>query len=80
MKKGVYTFRVTDFQGGYITHTTSVEIIGETDKSYKVRFLGFGINGTRPGYETYVRKKAVTVSSAAPVPPKLTGYRLPYKD
>lgn len=64
--KGVYTYRVADFQGGYLTLTTDVEIIGETEKSYRIKFLGFGANGTPPGYVTYVRKHFVRVVGCTP--------------
>lgn len=81
MKTGVYTYRLTDFQGGYITCTTPVEIIGETARSYKIRLIGCGAYGATPGRIMYVRKKSVAVNDAPkPATPEAAGYRLPYKD
>lgn len=76
MKTGTYTYRVTDYRGGYTDQSVRVVVVGETAKSYKVKLLGFGANGTRPGHVTHVRKKAVSLFPAAPIAPP----RLPYKD
>lgn len=74
--KAVYRYKTTDFQGGYIVHETPVEIIGETDKSYKVRFLSYSARGHRPNDVTFVGKKAVRL----PYTTNITNYRSPYAD
>lgn len=59
MRKAVYHFRAYDFQGGYTPYSTNVEIIDESDKSYKVKFLQCGPNKQLPGTITWVRKQHV---------------------
>lgn len=59
MRKAVYHFRAYDFNGGYIPHATNVEIVGESDKSYKVKFLQCGPNNRPPGTTTWVKKQHV---------------------
>ena len=75
----VYHFKVTDFQGGYISLTARVEVIGETAKSYRIKFLEFGPNGHRPGDITLVRKKAVRLPAFVTTPDNIK-YNLPYAD
>ena len=70
--KATYHFKVTDFQGGYIDLTARVEVIGETEKSYLVRFIECGPNGHRPGDTSYVRKKAVRIDGVTFTPQKKT--------
>jgi hypothetical protein len=37
----------------------NVDIIGETSKSYKVRYKEFHTNGQKPGYITWVSKTSI---------------------
>lgn len=81
MRTGIYTYRMIDFRGGYITRTTPVEILGETQRSYKIRLIGYGAYGAAPGRVMYVRKRSVrTKDTPTPVIPEDAAYRLPYKD
>ena len=79
MRTCIDTYRLTDFHGGFTTHSTPAEIIGETEKSYRIRLIGCGARGAAPGQVMYVRKKSVTVDAVLR-PPKEYTYRLPYKD
>lgn len=79
MAPGIYTFRVPDFHGGFTTHTTPVEILGETGKSYRIRLIGCGARGEAPGRVLYVRKKSVTASGIRRPKVEETDW-LPYKD
>lgn len=75
----VYHFKVTDFQGGYISLTARVEVVGETAKSYRIKFLEFGPNGHRPGDITCVSKRSIRFTGATSTKKNVT-YRLPYAD
>lgn len=63
-----------------MSHTTSVEVVGETEKSYKVKLLNFGPYSTRPGSVIYVRKKSVRLETAPFTLKNPLCNRLPYKD
>lgn len=43
------------------THQMRVQVIGETQRKYKVRYLGLHANGTRVGHETWVGKTKVAL-------------------
>lgn len=76
----MYLFKVPDFQGGYFGHAVRVEVIGETNKSYRIKFLEFGPNGHRPGDVTCVSKKSVRFDNPVFAAKENITYRLPYAD
>lgn len=78
-QKATYRYKTTDFQGGYIPFESRVEVIGESDKSYLIRFLEFSARGHRPGDTARVGKKSVTLNKTTPAA-RFQEYRLPYKD
>ena len=61
------------------TFSLRVEILAETDKSFKVRYMEFHASGAKPDTVTWVARRKVKVDSPAfigrPAPA-----RLPYKD
>lgn len=82
---GVYPDKV------YTPHTLRVDIIGETEKMYEVKYLEFHANGAPPGYTTRVRKYKVKVAGEPVVnkgtangrewlAPDSEDIRKPYKD
>lgn len=75
MRTAVYHYKTYDFQGGFRAWQMRVEIVGETAKSYKVRYLEPHANGTRPGAIAWVRKTNITPK----VRPAVNDW-LPYKD
>lgn len=81
MKTATYHYRTYDYQGGYNPHTMRVEVIGESAKSYHIKYLEFHANGSRPGTLTWVRKDKVKIDQAAEVRPAApVEVRLPYKE
>ena len=81
MKTATYHYRTYNYQGGYIPHTMRVEIIGESAKSYHVKYLEFHANGSRPGTLSWVRKDKLKIDQAAEVRPAAqVEVRLPYKE
>lgn len=80
MKTATYNYRLTDFQGGYTAHSLRVEIIGESEKSYQVRYLEPGAYGAYVNTVKWVRKRSISDISdtgttaqnvrKAPPPPK----------
>lgn len=64
----------------YIKLRMRVEILGETPKGYKIKYLGKSANNGRgPGYITSVRKRSI-VLDGQPNAPDIEDVRLPYKD
>ena len=58
MKHGTYYYAVLNpSDNTYTRHFMRVEIIGETVKSYHVRYLSYHHNGTAPGYTTWVQRR-----------------------
>lgn len=86
MKTATYHYRLSDYQGGYTSHTVKVEIIGESDKSYQVKYLEPGSFGQYVGTVKWVRKRNVSsivetdVAANVRTTPRLEEVRLPYKD
>lgn len=86
MKTATYHFRLSDFRGGYTPHQIKVEIIGESEKSYLVKYLEPGTFGQYAGATKWVRKRNVTdiVEPDGAVNVRTTtapaNIRLPYKD
>lgn len=81
MKKATYYYRTYDYQGGYKPHTMGVEVVGESPKSYQIKYLEFHANGSRPGTLTWVRKNKVKLDQVAEVRTAAhVDIRLPYKD
>lgn len=87
MKTAIYNYRLTDYQGGYTAHSLRVEIIGESEKSYRVRYLEPGSYGAYVNTVKWVRKRNIsnisdTGSAAGNVrrTPHPEEIRLPYKD
>lgn len=86
MKTATYNYRLTDFQGGYTAHSLRVEIIGESEKSYQIRYLEPGAYGAYVGTVKWVRKRNISnISDTAAVQnmrkvPRSEEIRLPYKD
>lgn len=90
MKRGTYHYTVwhpSSYLGGkfrlpYFTkHNLRVEVVDETDKSYKVKFLAFHEDGRAPGTIARAKKEKVTLDETAPreVSPDRE-IKLPYKD
>lgn len=76
MRKGTYFY-----SHGYPTlkgYSLRVEVIGETAKSYRVRYLGFHANGAPPGTVTWVALRKVKIDGEAFKP--TFDIRKPYKD
>lgn len=62
MIRGTYSYTVLNHSEPYYTkHRLHVEVLGETAKSYLVKYLSFHHNGTAPGYKTWVRKRKVLI-------------------
>lgn len=77
MKTATYHYRLSDYQGGYTSHSVKVEIIGESEKSYLVKYLEPGTFGQYVGTTKWVRKRNVTMMAEVRTP---SAIRLPYKD
>lgn len=81
MKTATYYYRTYNYQGGYVPHTMRVEVIGESAKSYHVKYLEFHANGSRPGTLSWVRKDKIKIDQVAEVrQAAAVEVRLPYKD
>lgn len=86
MKTAAYHFRTSDYQGGYTSHVIKVEIIGESDKSYRIKYLEPGTFGQHVGTVKWVRKRNVknivetNVATNVRPAPRFEEIRLPYKD
>lgn len=88
MKLGTYRYKHYNvFTREFTAHTLRVEIIGESEKRYQVRYMGFHANGQRPNYTTWVGKNKVTVDGEPAQQthgqthaPDIESVRLPYKD
>lgn len=87
--KGKYNYRhavgqYPDFE--YVGYSMRVEVLGETAKTYKIKYLEFHANGAPPGTITNVRKRNVVLEGVAIKPaPEPRQYdpeliRKPYKD
>ena len=62
MKRGTYHYTVRNPQDlTYTRHFLAVEILEETVKSYRVRYLSYHQNGNGPGYVTWVQRRHVKV-------------------
>ena len=64
MRKGTYTYTKTVQMyptPQYAPQEMRVEVIGETDKSYNVKYLEFHANGRRPGSTAWVQKRKVKI-------------------
>lgn len=76
----------------YVPYNMRVEIIGETTKMYKIKYLDYHHNGAPPGHTTKVLKKNIrregwkealpgrTLSNGAKYIPDSEDIRKPYKD
>lgn len=64
----------------YETLRLRVEIIGETEKRYQIKYLGFHANRKPVGTVTWVQKKSVTLDKPSEPPKVQREVRLPYKD
>ena len=83
MKTATYHYRLSNYQGGYTSHSIKVEIIGESEKSYQVRYLEPGTFGQYAGTVKWVRKRSVVIADVMVTvrPPAYpVEIRLPYKD
>lgn len=83
MKTATYHYRLSNYQGGYTSHSIKVEIIGETEKSYRVRYLEPGTFGQYAGTVKWVRKRSVVITDVKVTvrpPTHPVEIRLPYKD
>lgn len=65
------------------SYSLRVEVIDQTAKSYKIKYLEFHANGARPGTTAWVQKRKVKLDGEAVKPerqydPELI--RKPYKD
>lgn len=86
MKTATYHYRLSDYRGGYTSHRIKVEIIGESDKSYLVKYLEPGTFGQHVGTTKWVRKRNITDVVEPETAAKVrVGFapedmRLPYKD
>lgn len=74
MRTATYHYRLRDYRGRYTRHAVKVEIIGERDRSYQVRYLEPGSYRDYAGTVKWVRKNNVRIT-AMPVETWL-----PYKD
>ena len=60
MKRGLYLYTMFHpVDNSRTNYSLRVEIIGETVKSYRVRYLSYHQNGNGPGYVTWVRRRKV---------------------
>lgn len=83
MKTATYRYKLSDYRGGYTSHSVKVEIIGESEKSYRVRYLEPGTFGQYAGTVKWVRKRSVVIADAGVTvrtPAHPAEIRLPYKD
>ncbi|CCZ08596.1 uncharacterized protein BN783_00532 [Odoribacter sp. CAG:788] len=86
MKTAIYNCKLSDYQGGYTLNPIKVEILDESDKSYRVKYLEPGAFGQYVGTTKWVRKYSVcsiveTNVDASVRPATRSGeIRLPYKD
>lgn len=62
MKRGLYFYTMFHtVDNSRTNHKLPVEIIGETKKSYHVRYLSYHQNGHGPRYTTWVQRRHVKV-------------------
>ncbi len=82
MRKGTYYYRRYDFNGGYTRLSLRVEILAETERCYRIKYLEFHADGSRPGTIIRARKKNVRPDEGWIVrkSPSPENIRLPYKD
>lgn len=65
-KRGGYTHRTRNYDGTFNTHYLTVEVLGETDKSYLVKVF-VPIGGKPAGSRMTVRKHNVKIQGEQPV-------------
>lgn len=63
MLAAIYRMRVFDYDAGYTSFYVRVEVIGESNKSYRIRFMQQS-NGERVGTTKWVRKYNVKIVNA----------------
>lgn len=84
MKTATYHYILSNYRGGYTNHSVKVEIIGESEKSYRVRYLEPGTFGQHVDTVKWVRKRNVRDIKGMAVDvrttPRPEEIRLPYKD
>lgn len=84
MITATYHYTLSDFRGGYTAHSVKVEIIGESQKSYQIRYLEPGTFGQYVDTVKWVRKRNVKNITGAAVNIRTARHpeetRLPYKD
>jgi hypothetical protein len=84
MITATYHYRTSNYRGGYTSHLIRVEIIDESDKSYRVKYLEPGTFGQYAGTVKWVRKRNLSNIMGAGMTvrtvPHLEETRLPYKD
>lgn len=80
MRTATYHYRISDYKGGFTAHTIKVEIIGESNKSYQIRYLEPGSFGQYVGTVKWVRKRNVKESIVPTVREMSIEIKLPYKD
>jgi len=79
----IYRYKQYMYDDDYTVHTMRVEVLGETEKSYKIRFKEFHTNGARPGTVIWARKRNILFTDGTPAAQTGSGIkniRLPYKD
>jgi hypothetical protein len=74
MRTAIYRYRSIDYKGVLIPHATKVEIIGESDKSYLVRYLEPGARKQPVGSLKWVRKRNIIESAGSEVRTASCGY------
>jgi hypothetical protein len=61
MRLATYHYRIPDYRGGYTAHKARVEVIGDSGKSYHIRYIEPGAFGQPAGSKKWVRKRNVII-------------------
>jgi len=75
MNTGTYHLKEFTFNNGFVSHYIRVEVIGESNKSYQVKYLQPGLNGQGVGTVKWVRKHNIKMDFSY-----ANNIRLPYKN
>lgn len=62
MQRAVYKCKVPDYNGGFKEYSIIVDIVGESAKSYKVKYLQLGYNNQPAGTVKWVRKHNIKIN------------------
>jgi hypothetical protein len=61
-----YRYQVYNYDKPAVWYTVDCKVVGQTDKSYKIKLLAHGVRGRKFGDEIWVQKKFVSVPDIPP--------------